>query len=437
MTTDDARRAQAARLKAERERRGWGVRRMARFLRDAVEDHQKPELPSFVTYVKRWESGTVEITDARYRAAYARVLDIPESDLFGPASAVEMPTFPRSPTNSGEREQLVPPLRGNLGAIESALDDPTRTIKGREVIAWVESTNTSEAVIDYINNATQGAAEDHVFLPPAVVLARVRHLQIMVNSLLRGGRQRLRQSRELLRLYADLSAHMCQLLGDVNQDQQASAYGDAAMVLADEAESNPSAAFSALAQMARWRHRHADAADLAAAGLKHHPSQNLRALLAYQEANAAAAAGQQHRAREAMSFAEAIDAHPESHSAWACPPPRRALYRIGIALNLGDPREALRQADEANSLFRGGFPQVAYGTWAHYQICVTNAHLILGSVDGAVEYIMPVLNLPSEYRLSTLISHIAAIDSLLQQPRFAGSSEAASIRTRLSRFAQS
>ncbi|WP_174548815.1 XRE family transcriptional regulator [Actinomadura formosensis] len=99
MTTDDARRAQAARLKAERERRGWGVRRMARFLRDAVDDHQKPELPSFVTYVKRWESGNVEITDTRYRAAYARVLDIPETDLFGPEPDIEATTLPRSPIN--------------------------------------------------------------------------------------------------------------------------------------------------------------------------------------------------------------------------------------------------------------------------------------------------------------------------------------------------
>ncbi|MGH8966576.1 MAG: hypothetical protein ACRDXB_14790, partial [Actinomycetes bacterium] len=107
MTTDDTRRAQATRLKTERERRGWGVRKMARFLRDAVDDHQKPELPSFVTYVKRWESGDVEITDPRYRAAYARVLNIPESELFGPAPAVEMPTFPRSPVNPDERERLV------------------------------------------------------------------------------------------------------------------------------------------------------------------------------------------------------------------------------------------------------------------------------------------------------------------------------------------
>ncbi|WP_174548849.1 XRE family transcriptional regulator [Actinomadura formosensis] len=101
MTTDDARRAQAVRLKTERERRGWGVRRMARFLRDAVDDHQKPELPSFVTYVKRWESGAVEITDARYRAAYARVLGIPESDLLGPTPAAAL-------SADGELAGLVP-----------------------------------------------------------------------------------------------------------------------------------------------------------------------------------------------------------------------------------------------------------------------------------------------------------------------------------------
>lgn len=123
MTTDDARRAQAARLKAERERRGWGVRRMARFLRDAVDDHQKPELPSFVTYVKRWESGNVEITDTRYRSAYAHVLDIPETDLFGPEPDVEATTFPRLPIMTGPRQIsktiLVGPERSDIGVMEA------------------------------------------------------------------------------------------------------------------------------------------------------------------------------------------------------------------------------------------------------------------------------------------------------------------------------
>ena len=117
MATDHTRRAQAARLKTEREQRGWGVRRMARFLRDAVDDHQKPELPSFVTYVKRWESGTVEITDARYRAAYARVLDMPESDLFDRAPA-------STPTNVHLDEERLAyaamhPRRRDSGAIDA------------------------------------------------------------------------------------------------------------------------------------------------------------------------------------------------------------------------------------------------------------------------------------------------------------------------------
>ncbi|WP_157995841.1 helix-turn-helix domain-containing protein [Thermomonospora amylolytica] len=82
MTTAEQR-AIAARLKAERERRGWGQRKMARFLRDAVNDPQKPELPSFVTYVKRWESGKVPVTDSRYRTAYAAVFGMDENELFG------------------------------------------------------------------------------------------------------------------------------------------------------------------------------------------------------------------------------------------------------------------------------------------------------------------------------------------------------------------
>lgn len=57
---------------------------MALFLLEATADQQKPDLSSFVTYVKRWESGDVQLRGPRHRAAYAKVFGIPEEELFGP-----------------------------------------------------------------------------------------------------------------------------------------------------------------------------------------------------------------------------------------------------------------------------------------------------------------------------------------------------------------
>jgi transcriptional regulator with XRE-family HTH domain len=305
----------------------------------------------------------------------------------------------------------------------------------REVIAWMESTNISDNVIDYLTEATIRAAEDHISLPPTVMLGRVRQLHAMATTLLRGGRQRIRQTRELLRVDAELLAHLCQLLGDVHRDRAACASGRAAMVLADEAGCSPATVFSAQAQIARWRHRHAEAADLAAEGFKRAAPPPLRVLLAYQEATAAAADGQAWRAHAAMARAEAIDDGLAPDSAWSCPPARQALYRLGVELNLGHPREVLQQATETKPLWGRERPH-AFGTWAHYQIVVANAHLMLGSADGATEQIGPVLSLPSEYRLSTLVEHVTTIDTLLRDQRFNGSAETADIRAQLAEFAR-
>jgi len=95
---------------------------------------------------------------------------------------------------------------------------------------------------------------------------------------------RIRQTRELLRVDAELLAHLCQLLGDIHRDGAASATGQAALVLADEAGASPATVFSAKAQIARWRHRDAEAADLAAEGFKRDAPPPLRVLLAYQKA---------------------------------------------------------------------------------------------------------------------------------------------------------
>ncbi|MBA9001741.1 helix-turn-helix domain-containing protein [Thermomonospora cellulosilytica] len=126
MTTAEQR-AIAARLKAERERRGWGQRKMARFLRDAVDDPQKPELPSFVTYVKRWESGKVPVTDSRYRTAYAAVFGMDENELFAPDRSAP-PSLWRAPALDGElgpdeEERLIlaarRPVRADPVVVES------------------------------------------------------------------------------------------------------------------------------------------------------------------------------------------------------------------------------------------------------------------------------------------------------------------------------
>jgi transcriptional regulator with XRE-family HTH domain len=72
MTADADRRTVAARLAAERTRRGLTKRELGRRLASQVTE-QCPSLDTLVSYVKRWEAGQVSVSD-RYRHA-AEILD--------------------------------------------------------------------------------------------------------------------------------------------------------------------------------------------------------------------------------------------------------------------------------------------------------------------------------------------------------------------------
>jgi hypothetical protein len=223
-------------------------------------------------------------------------------------------------------------------------------------------------------------------------------------------------------------------VGDEHRDEAAFACGEASKVLAEEAGSSPAAAFSAQAQILRWRGGHAEAADAAAEGLKRGAPAPLCTLLAYQEATAAAAAaGQERRARAAIASAEGGSDRAVRDSVWSCPPRRQALYRLGVALSLGRPREALQLAADARAFWHGELPS-AFGTWAHFRIVVANAHLKLGSVEGAADQIARVLTLPGEYRLATVVEHMATMDLLLGQQPFSGSADAVAVRGQIAEF---
>jgi hypothetical protein len=59
---------------------------------------------------------------------------------------------------------------------------------------------------------------------------------------------------------------------------------------------------------------------------------------------------------------------------------------------------------------------------------------MLDTLDGAVQQVTPVLDLPPEYRISTLAQHIATLDALLLDQRFSKSRQVASLREQLNGF---
>jgi hypothetical protein len=434
--------------------RGWKYKQMYDPINDAAYDDGEKNFNANRATIRRWIGG-VAPTSAKTLQWIATGWKVPVKTIAEMTEAQRAWRYEqRVKADAAERqvEQSARQLLATLPRADSALyttvsapttaavpEDQKPGLIGTDhtdaqlLAAWIESSNTSDDAIQYLTVLTLGAARDHTRQPTAPVIANVQRMHRHVQALLQGGRQKLRQSRELFRIDAQLLAHLCLLLGDLRRNDAALAYGAASLLAADEAGSSPAEAFSAQAQIARWRHRYTDAADLAAAGYASSPPTSLRVLLACQEANASALAGDAKRARQALARAEAADVADATESAWTCPPARHALYRLAVALHTGDPSEALHEAAIARAAWAPGKPP-PFGTSGHTRIAAGIAYLKLGVVDAAVQQVAPVLELPDQYRLATVTEHMTVFDALLHEPHLRDSSDAEHLREQIAEY---
>ena len=223
----------------------------------------------------------------------------------------------------------------------------------QNVTAWVAATNTTDDAIEEMDRAASYLAEIHAQIPARKVLGEVLALNRDVHTLLRSGRQRLRQTRRLLQIHSRLMAHACVLLGDLGRAQAAREYGTAALLLAQEAEADEAIAWSVQAKTARWTGGFVEAAEFARRGFEVSGPTPTRVELAYREANAIALFGDAPRARKALPqaerAAEALSTGTHGASVWSFPPGRQALFSLSVALHTGDAAGALRAAATAEA----------------------------------------------------------------------------------------
>jgi hypothetical protein len=217
----------AVRIREERARRLWSQKATAVRLRDAADEHTRARLPSVENIKRRvrdHESGGHHPGDL-YIELYCRAFGLTREALFG-----------RSPATHAPAEASVPTAQDAMGLAK-----------------WITASNTSDDAIGCIDKTRLALAEAHTQLPPGRVLADVLVLHGQVCSLMHGGRQRLRQARELFRIDADLLAHASLLLDDVHHGAAAKAHGVTAALCAEEAGCSPALALSAQAKTARWQ----------------------------------------------------------------------------------------------------------------------------------------------------------------------------------------
>jgi transcriptional regulator with XRE-family HTH domain len=311
----------------------------------------------------------------------------------------------------------------------------------RELTAWVASTNTTDDAIAQIAHVAAYLAEAHSRIPQRTVLAGVLQAHQKAGDLLRSGKQRLRQTRELLRIDSELLAYACLLLGNLGQDLKADEYGTAALILAQEAGCDEAIAWSAQAKTARWQQKYVESAEAARRGFEVSTLSPVNVELAYREANAIALFGDTGRARQALQRAqEAAGALPANRgspmSVWSFPAGRQAIFELSVAIHTGDPDSALRAAAMADAAWASGEPRVP-ANWAQIRAGSSIACLMKGSLDEAVYHVAPVLELPRELRISTVTGYLRRLEELLAESRFAQSAAAAGLALQIRDFISS
>jgi hypothetical protein len=390
-------------LRAWRRSRGWDVPKMARELRRASNEPIAAH-DGLVRMIRGWERGDHDLTE-RYELLY-RALGLDQAAQ-PDAQAIRV----REPEQAG------------------AADEATG------VMAWITGTNTSDDAIEEMDRAASYLAEVHTQVAAPRVLSEVLGVHREVQALLQSGKQRLRQTRELLRIDSRLLAHACLLLGDLGRNDAARGYGTAALLCAQEAQADEAIAWSVRAKTARWQRRFVEAAELARRGFEVSAPTPTRVELAYREANAIALFGDAPTARNALRRADqaAETLTGAGTSVWSFPAGRQAIFSLSVAIHTEDPAAALRAAAAAEARWSAGDPKVT-ATWAQVRAGAAMAYLMMGSLGGAAAQISPVLELAPELRINTVTGYLESLGSMLGQPRYAGSGLAVRLREQIREF---
>ena len=304
-----------------------------------------------------------------------------------------------------------------------------------DLVAHLTLTGIGEDTIQQIEQATLTLAESHTQAPARKLLGQVIPLHQRVRSLL-GGRLRLSQQRELYRIESLLLSHACLLLGDLGENDRAERYGMAGLAFARESGCDQAVPMTVLAKTFRWQKRLTESMDMARRGFACSPDAPIRVQLASQEANAAALLGDAARAREALARAERaaeLVTADSGLSAWSFPVTRQAVFAQSVATQIGDADAMLRAASVADAAWSAGAPKVL-ANWAQIRAGAGIAHLLNGSLDGAVAEVEPVLALPPSMRVATVTAYTERLRRRLEHPRYNGAAGVHELSGRLAQF---
>ena len=289
---------------------------------------------------------------------------------------------------------------------------------------WAEAGNVGEVALEQIFADIRALAVDYLTGDPMTMLQRIRRLRDRVFALLEG-HQPPRQATDLHVAAGYLCGLLAWTTSDLGQSAAADTHGRTAWLCAELSGHDGLRAWasSTRSKIAFWDRRYRDAVTHARRGSACTVPGTVNILLACQEADAWVGLGAYDEARAALARAAAAQERAagadEIGGLFSCDAVRTANYSAGVHLHTGAPADALAEADTA--LQQMALMTVrAYGTRSQLHISRAAAHIALGTPEGAVEALVPVLSLPPEQRLDTVTRRLQSLAGTVAGSRFAG-----------------
>lgn len=290
--------------------------------------------------------------------------------------------------------------------------------------------------------AAAALAVDYLANPPGPMLRSALNARNAIVGELRRAPS-TGQRRDMIRAAGYLSGVLAYATLDLNHPDAAREHAATALRCASTAGDRELAAWVRGTQslIARFEKDYRTALVLAQDGLRiAGPGTSMPRLLAG-VAQSAANLGDRAEAHRALNAAEDAADHTETDSFPGLFAFSRAKlsYYGGSALmwlpEQADSRRAAQSAESAIQQWQAGDPaDRSLDDEALAHVYAGTAYMRLGELDAAASALAPVLALPAERRISWLRRRVGEITGLLDEPRFAGSSDAAELRSAASAF---
>jgi hypothetical protein len=291
--------------------------------------------------------------------------------------------------------------------------------------SWSESSNVGPTTLEDVAASTRRIAQDYLNQPPLAVYGRAGALANRVFWLLQTGHQPLEQTRELYRWAGYLCSLLAWMAGDLGHPAAAESQIRTAWTCTEPAGDQTLRAWvlSTMSKIYLWDQRYEEAASAAARGFEYASQGTAAVLLACQEADAWAEIGASDPAKTALNKAEKArqgTGQDVVGGLFACNPLRQHNYSGAVQLRIGNPSIAIEHANAA-LLAANHETTPAYGTVAQVRIWAAAAQLTLAAdqqtgsngVEGAAEFLTPVLALPPEQRLDTVVRRLRSVGRII------------------------